>query len=82
MSNIKNIGVSLEEIVKNIYKDIYLIPTFQRDFVWNMKDIVDLGDSIIRGYPISSLLIMEQNGTLKVGSSSLLKDDFNSIHRN
>lgn len=74
MSNIQNVDISLNEIVKNISKDIYQIPKFQRDFVWNNKDIVDLGDSIIRGYPISSLLIMPANGTLQVGSHSLLKE--------
>lgn len=75
MSNIQNIDISLQEIVKNISKDSYLIPKFQRDFVWNTKDILDLGDSMIRGYPISSLLIMAENGTLNVGSHSLSKDD-------
>lgn len=75
MSNIQNIDISLQEIVKNISKDSYLIPKFQRDFVWNNKDIIDLGDSLIRGYPISSLLIMAENGTLKVGSHSLSKED-------
>jgi len=75
MSNIQNIDISLQEIVKTISKDGYLIPKFQRDFVWNTKDILDLGDSIIRGYPISSLLIMAENGTLKVGSHSLSKDE-------
>ena len=75
MSNIQNIDISLQEIVKTISKDGYLIPKFQRDFVWNTKDILDLGDSIIRGYPISSLLTMAENGTLKVGSHSLSKDE-------
>ena len=75
MSNIQNIDISLQEIVKNISKDGYLIPKFQRDFVWNTKDILDLGDSMIRGYPISSLLIMAENGTLNVGAHSLSKDD-------
>ncbi len=75
MSNIQNIDISLQEIVKNISKDSYLIPKFQRDFVWKTKDILDLGDSMIRGYPISSLLIMAENGSLNVGSHSLSKDD-------
>jgi uncharacterized protein with ParB-like and HNH nuclease domain len=70
MSNIQNIDISLNEIAKNISKDIYQIPKFQRDFVWGNKDILDLGDSIIRGYPISSLLIMPANGTLQVSSHS------------
>jgi uncharacterized protein with ParB-like and HNH nuclease domain len=78
MSNIQNIDISLQEIVKNISKNTYLIPKFQRDFVWTTKDITDLGDSIIRGYPISSLLTMPENGTLKVGSHDLLREDFNT----
>lgn len=77
MRNIQNIDISLKEIVKNIKNNNYLIPKFQRDFVWNTKDISDLGDSIIRGYPISSLLTMPQDGTLTVGATDLVKkDDF------
>jgi uncharacterized protein with ParB-like and HNH nuclease domain len=74
MSNIENRDISLKDIVKNISKDSYLIPKFQRDFVWTTKDIIALGDSIIRGYPISSLLIMPENGTLKVGAHSLFEE--------
>jgi uncharacterized protein with ParB-like and HNH nuclease domain len=76
MRNIQNIDINLKEIVKSIKNNNYLIPKFQRDFVWNTGDISDLGDSIIRGYPISSLLTMPENGTLTVGSSNLVKDDF------
>ncbi len=76
MRNIQNVDISLQEIVKNINNNNYLIPKFQRDFVWNKSDISDLGDSIIRGYPISSLLTMPSNGTLKVGATDLVKSDF------
>lgn len=82
MSNIQNIDISLQEIVKNIYKNSYLIPKFQRDFVWTTKDITDLGDSIVRGYPISSLLIMPENGTLKVGAHGLIKDECDDLKLN
>ena len=82
MRNIQNIDISLKEIVKNIRNNNYLIPKFQRDFVWNTKDISDLGDSIIRGYPISSLLIMPANGTLEVGASNLVKGDFSTTCNN
>jgi uncharacterized protein with ParB-like and HNH nuclease domain len=79
MRNIQNIDINLKEIVKSIKNNNYLIPKFQRGFVWKTGDISDLGDSIIRGYPISSLLTMPENGTLKVGSSNLVKDDFSTI---
>ena len=74
MSSIQNIDISLQVIVKNIDKNIYLIPKFQRDFVWRKKAIEELGDSIIRGYPISSLLVMPENGTLKVSAHSLIEN--------
>lgn len=46
-NNIRNIGLSLKEIVTSTEKGLYLIPQFQRDFVWKKNNIVDLGDSII-----------------------------------
>jgi len=37
----------------------YFLPAIQREFVWNPKQIVQLFDSIMRGYPISSFLFWE-----------------------
>jgi len=34
----------------------YFLPAIQREFVWRQKQIVQLFDSILRGYPISSFL--------------------------
>lgn len=42
----------LEDIASGNYK----IPVFQRDFVWNPNQMIELLDSIIKGYPIGSLL--------------------------
>jgi len=81
-NNIRNIGISLREIVINTEKGLYLIPQFQRNFVWKKNDIIDLGDSIIRGYPISSLLLMPENGSLKVKSHNLIKDESFLFHEN
>lgn len=35
----------------------YLIPAIQREFVWDTDQILDLFDSILRDYPIGSLLL-------------------------
>lgn len=35
----------------------YLVPKFQRDFVWTTKQIIDLFDSIIKGFPIGSVIM-------------------------
>jgi Protein of unknown function DUF262 len=47
----------LEELV-NLARDGRIrVPHFQRDFRWESKDVRRLFDSIIRGYPIGSLLL-------------------------
>jgi hypothetical protein len=37
----------------------YFLPAIQREFVWEPEQIVQLFDSIMRGYPISSFLFWE-----------------------
>ncbi len=71
MSHIQHGEISLGEIVNNIENDSYKIPKFQRNFVWKNTDIESLGDSIVRGYPISSILTMPVNGSLRVSYSSI-----------
>ncbi len=39
----------------------YFLPAIQREFVWKPDQIVQLFDSIMRGYPISSFLFWELN---------------------
>src|SRR5690242_17633984 len=33
------------------------IPAFQRDFVWKEKQMLELLDSVLEGYPIGSILL-------------------------
>lgn len=40
----------------------YLVPKFQRDFVWTTKQIVDLFDSILKGFPIGSIIMWKPDG--------------------
>lgn len=47
----------LREIVVRIQSKQYAIPAFQRDFVWQPNQIIDLFDSISKGYPIGSILL-------------------------
>lgn len=68
MSNLKrDIGTEdhkIEELVKLLREDKYLIPTFQRDFVWEPQNIIKLWDSIFRFYPIGSILYWETDSYL------------------
>lgn len=73
MNNLQNITFSLRQIVNEIKDGHYVIPKFQRDFVWKPKDIEELGDSMLRQYPISSILLMPTNGSLKVSNDPLFE---------
>ncbi len=47
------------DTIANVVKRLnaqYFLPAIQREFVWKPEQIVQLFDSIMRGYPISSFL--------------------------
>jgi uncharacterized protein with ParB-like and HNH nuclease domain len=46
----------LTEILSNMNKGKYVLPKFQRPFVWKPESMISLMDSIYRSYPIGSLL--------------------------
>jgi len=47
----------LQNIMDEVASGSIKIPVFQRDFVWNAAKMIELFDSIRRGYPIGSLLL-------------------------
>jgi len=46
-------------LIEYTVKGIYDIPEFQREFVWTKRQVADLLDSLIRGYPIGSILLWD-----------------------
>src|SRR5580658_8018175 len=46
------------------------LPKFQRDFVWTRQQVLDLFDSIARGYPIGSFLLWKS--TVNLASESTI----------
>lgn len=47
----------LINLLEEINEGLIQIPVFQRDFVWKPNQMIELFDSIIKGYPIGSLLL-------------------------
>lgn len=47
----------LEDLVASAWEGRVRVPHFQRDFRWTTQDVLRLFDSIVRGYPIGSLLL-------------------------
>jgi hypothetical protein len=55
----------IEELASRILKGDILLPKFQRDFVWDKPQIVDLLDSVANNYPIGSVLLWRSRAELK-----------------
>ncbi|MGC4771118.1 DUF262 domain-containing protein [Micromonospora sp. DT44] len=47
----------LEDLISEAWNGGIRVPHFQRDFRWGQQDVIRLFDSIVRGYPVGSLLL-------------------------
>ena len=56
MSYVETGTQALRNLMTEIESGQIKIPQFQRDYVWNVEKAADLIDSVIRGYPIGSLI--------------------------
>lgn len=56
MSRLEDRNITIYEAMENIKKGKYVMPAFQRQFVWNMEQIEKLWDSILLDYPIATFL--------------------------
>lgn len=54
--------ISVQEAMLKINSREYLIPAFQREYVWDATRVENLFDSLMRGYPINSMLFWEVKG--------------------
>jgi hypothetical protein len=48
------------DLVADVRKGRIRIPPFQRGFKWQSGDVIDLFDSLIRGFPVGNLLLWLQ----------------------
>lgn len=72
-------AISVKDALENIKSTKYVIPAFQRHFVWNFAQIEKLWDSILLDYPISTFLfwkINENNTTESTRFRIFLQDCF------
>jgi len=55
----------LEQLAEEIRRGAIRLPKFQRPFVWDREDMLNLWDSIYNGYPIGSVLLWHSSEPLK-----------------
>ena len=48
--------ITIKQAIDRIKTNAYLLPAFQREYVWYYYQVDNLFDSLMKGYPISSML--------------------------
>lgn len=59
VANAKPDIVAINDLLDSVVSGEYRIPRFQRPYVWSPTDMIQLFDSVARGYPIGSLLVWQ-----------------------
>ena len=52
-------NIELENLLEKIKSGTIQLPDFQREWIWSDKQIKDLLESVIRGFPINSIMLLE-----------------------
>lgn len=56
-------AITIIEALDNMQSNEYLLPAFQRRYTWDTEQIERLFDSILKGYPINSMLFWRVKNT-------------------
>lgn len=57
--------ITIHQALDRISRNEFLLPAFQREFVWKADQIEKLFDSLMKGYPVSSMLFWKVKGETK-----------------
>ena len=74
--------ISINHAMQYIDSNYYVLPAFQRDFVWSEEQIEKLFDSLMRGYPTSSMLFWNVRGETKTSGNCNIKLSMFSVRTN
>lgn len=64
-SEITPVSQKIDRLIKRSEDGDIKIPVFQRGYVWNQEQVIDLLDSIRLDYPIGSSLLWNSNERLQ-----------------
>jgi len=75
---------SIDDLLKIIKTGKIIIPFFQRNFIWDKKDISALFDSIYRGYPVGNLLFWKRkmalpDNKIKIGPLEFTQEESGEV---
>ena len=58
-------AIKIDRLLSRIAEGDIKIPAFQRGFVWNQEQIIELLDSLYHNFPVGSILLWNSNQRLK-----------------
>ena len=73
MSKLIDNSITIYEALHHIKNGKYVMPAFQRQFVWNMSQIEKLWDSILLNYPIATFLFWRVDDSNVTGDTYFCK---------
>ncbi len=56
----RTITYDMKQLLVEAARSAFVIPRFQRDFIWHAAQVKLLIDSVARNYPIGSLLLLTE----------------------
>ena len=59
-------NINIMDFVNQLADGRFLVPSFQREFIWDPKNIINLWDSIYRFYPIGTFLYWDTDIRLNI----------------
>ena len=71
--------MEIRRLLDKIDEDQLFIPAFQREYVWNRKDVRSLFNSLLKGYPTGNLLTWETNNPPELKGNKVYKKSWGSI---
>lgn len=71
--------LSITTLVDRLNKDHICLPSFQRDFVWKPDQMAKLLESVIRHYPIGTIMLLVSKGNEDLGKLSFVNTDPNAF---
>ncbi len=77
----RTVTYNLQQLLADAKRKAFVIPRFQRKFVWNQSQVKLLIDSIARNYPIGSLLLLQETDAVPFLASRAIDadvDDYSS----
>src|SRR5262245_25680646 len=77
MGQLEVTNVNVSTLLEKLRKREWLIPYFQREFIWSVQDVIELIDSIFAARPIGMATLWEQadDSELKLQPISIVDID-------